>query len=250
MSADTLSSRPGSAPALASDPVPVAGVTPFTTIDYPGRLAAVFYTQGCAWSCRYCHNAHLRPRDGRFEGVDWRRALDFLKSRRGLLEAVVFSGGEPTLHAGLSEAMRQVKAMGFLTGLHTAGMDPQGLERVLAQCDWVGMDLKAPLHKYETVTGVANSGGRAYQSARLLIASGRAHEFRTTVHPDLLDASDLEEIGHMLYRMGAQNFVLQRFRPIGCRDESLCATPPVGTAFWTPLQEKLSYLFAGFHVRG
>ena len=156
----------------------VGGLTRLSTLDYPGKLAAVVYCQGCAWRCGYCHNAHLIAKAGEQE-IAWPSVLEFLEKRRRLLDAVVFSGGEPTLQRSLKEAMQAVKAMGFLIGLHTAGIVPRNLERVLPLVDWVGMDLKAPWESHHQVTGRAGSGQRARESMERIIASGVACEFHT-----------------------------------------------------------------------
>ena len=95
----------------------VGGLVPLTTLDYPGLLACVLFCQGCAWRCRYCHNPELiAPRGA--EEIPWPRLLDFLRRRQGLLQAVVFSGGEANLQAALSDAMRTVRELGFRVGLH------------------------------------------------------------------------------------------------------------------------------------
>ena len=156
----------------------LGGLTRLSASDYPGKLAAVVFCQGCAWRCGYCHNAHLQPRRGR-EEIAWSDVLAFLQRRRGLLDAVVFSGGEPTLQAGLAPAMREVKALGFLVGLHTAGIVPRRLAEVLPLVDWVGMDVKAPFDRHERVTGVRGSARRARASRALVLASGVACEFHT-----------------------------------------------------------------------
>jgi pyruvate formate lyase activating enzyme len=156
----------------------VGGLTPLSATDYPHKLAAVVFCQGCAWRCGYCHNPHLLNKRSSSE-VPWAEIRSFLERRRGLLDAVVFSGGEPTLQAALPAAMREVKAMGYLVGLHTAGIVPRRLKEVLPLVDWVGMDLKADFHRHHEITGVANSGERALQSYELISASGVACEFHT-----------------------------------------------------------------------
>jgi len=156
----------------------VGGLTPLSASDYPDRLAAVVFCQGCAWRCTYCHNSHLLPRKGNAE-IPWTQVLSFLQRRRGLLDAVVFSGGEPTLQRSLPEAIREVKALGYLIGLHTAGIVPRMLARVLPLVDWVGMDLKAGWQDHAGVTRVAGSGERARRSRELILASGVACEFHT-----------------------------------------------------------------------
>lgn len=156
----------------------VGGLTPLSSVDYPDRLAAVVYCQGCAWRCTYCHNPHLLPRRGK-EEIPWARIVRFLQKRRGLLDAVVFSGGEPTLQRGLPAAMREAKHLGYLVGLHTAGIAPRMLERVLPLVDWVAMDLKAGWDEHARVTRAAGSGARAQRSMELILASGVPCRFHT-----------------------------------------------------------------------
>jgi len=156
----------------------VGGLTRLSAADYPGKLAAVVYCQGCAWRCGYCHNPELQPARGAHE-IEWTEVLAFLGRRRGLLDAVVFSGGEPTQQSGLAPAMREVKAMGYLIGLHTAGIVPRRLAEVLPLVDWVAMDAKARFGDHERVTRVRGSAGRAKRSLDLILASGVAREFHT-----------------------------------------------------------------------
>lgn len=156
----------------------VGGLTRCSASDYPGKLAAVVFCQGCAWRCGYCHNPELQPVRSRSE-MQWRDVISFLGRRRGLLDAVVFSGGEPTLQPGLAAAMREVKAMGFLIGLHTAGVVPRRLATVLPLVDWVAMDVKARFDEHERVTRVRGSGARARRSVELIRASGVACALHT-----------------------------------------------------------------------
>src|SRR5574343_2028982 len=126
----------------------VGGLTPFTTIDFPGRLAAVVFCQGCPWRCGYCHNPHLHsPRDGE---RPWGEVLGWLETRRGLLDGVVFSGGEPLLQRGLAA--------------------------VLPALDWVGFDVKGPFEDYRRITGAGAGGEAARDSLARLLAAGVDHE--------------------------------------------------------------------------
>lgn len=165
----------------------VGGLTPLSASDYPGKLAAVVFCQGCAWRCTYCHNQHLMPAHSA-SVIPWKDVLSFLQKRRGLLDAVVFSGGEPTLQRSLPEAMREVKSLGYLVGLHTAGIVPRMLARVLPLVDWVGMDLKAEWQVHASVTQVAGSGARARRSMELIESSGVAYRFHTLAEPGELGA--------------------------------------------------------------
>jgi len=186
----------------------IGGLTPFTTIDYPGKLAAVIFCQGCAWHCSYCHNQHLLP-VGQPGAVAWAEVIVFLDQRRGLLDAVVFSGGEPTLQPHLPQAIAAVQQMGFLTGLHTTGAYPQRLLDCLPYLDWVGMDLKAPFDQYPQITGVVDSGITAEHSAALLRHSGVSHQFRTTLDPFLLVDGRIEGLQQMVEGWGTKLLLQQ-----------------------------------------
>jgi pyruvate formate lyase activating enzyme len=198
----------------------VGGLTPLSTTDWPGMLTAVVFCQGCPWRCRYCHNPDLIPARGENE-IPWEDVLAFLRRRQGLLDGVVFSGGEPTLQASLANAMREVRALGFNIGLHTGGMYPQRLKAVLPLVDWVGFDVKAPFADYANITGAANSGDRALAGLEQVLASGVAHEIRTTVHPALLSDADLTYMARDLAARGVKHYVIQAFRSQGCRDAGL-----------------------------
>lgn len=190
----------------------IGGLTPFTTIDYPGKLAAVVFCQGCPWRCGYCHNKHLLP-VGQQGSVLWQDVLHLLEQRCGLLDAVVFSGGEPTMQPSLPEALQAIRRMGFMTGLHTGGPYPERLAACLPHLDWVGMDLKAPFELYDQITGVVGSGTPAEQSAELLRASGVSHQFRMTVDPYLHKTGQIDSMRKMVVGWG-QELVLQECRAV------------------------------------
>lgn len=225
----------------------VGGFAPLSTTDWPGMLAAVVFSQGCSWRCRYCHNPGLIPPQGNSD-IHWEDVLDFLRRRQGLLDGVVFSGGEPTLQAGLPEAMGDVRSLGYKIGLHTAGMYPKKLEAILPLVDWVGLDVKARFDDYPGITGVAGSGERAYEALQQVLASGVAYEVRTTVHPALLSDADMLALGCELAACGVRHYVVQACRSQGCQDDGLRWS----TARDRPLREavaKLARLFESFSVR-
>ncbi len=198
----------------------MGGLTRLSTCDWPGQLVATVFCQGCAWDCAYCHNPGLRPARTPAQGpgcVPWAKVLGFLSGRRGLLDAVVFSGGEPTLQPALLEAVAEVRRLGFLVGLHTAGMNPETLEQLLGSIEWVGFDVKAPFADYARVTGVRHSGARALASLRSLLSSGVEYEVRTTWHPDLLSLEDLYRLKEELRSLGVAHYVIQRYRSQGAR---------------------------------
>lgn len=190
--------------------IPVGGITPLSTIDWPERLAAVLFVRGCPWRCPYCHNPEFQQVRG--DRYPWEHVRTFLAERRGLLDGVVFSGGEPTLHPGLVDAVREVRSMGFGTALHTGGHGTERLRALLdaGLIDWVGFDVKAPFDDYPLITGRADSGNRARRSLQILVESGVPYELRTTVYTPVLDDDRLAIIAHEVGQRGGGNLVLQR----------------------------------------
>ena len=221
---------------------------PLTTADMPGSLSAVVFCQGCPWRCRYCHNSHLIALDTR-ASLEWNAIVRFLERRVGLLDAVVFSGGEPTMQPALSEAMREVRALGFRVGLHTAGQYPRRLEQLLELVDWVGMDVKAPSEKYTAVTGRSVRTEAVRRSIEAILSSGVECEFRTTIHSDLLCEDDIRAIARSLSVMGAPRYVVQLFRPSGCVDQELLSTN-LNNSLSSGLIGELESCFESFEQRG
>ena len=235
--------------ALRADALRVGGFVPFTLTDYPEALAAVVFCQGCPWRCGYCHNPHLIAARGEDER-DFARILDWLGTRRGLLDAVVFSGGEPMAQAELAGAIAAVHALGFKVGLHTGGAYPRRLADVLPKIDWVGIDVKAPQGEYAEVTGVPDSGVSALASLDLVLASGIAHEVRTTVHPALTPPAALEQLARELADRGVVRWALQPFRATGCTNAALVASAPQGATFEPALLALLRTHVPLVEVRG
>ncbi len=225
----------------------VGGVTAFSATDYPGKLAAVVFVQGCPWRCGYCHNPHLQQRGGP-AALPWEAVLDLLRRRVGLVDAVVFSGGEPTTDPALLRAIVEVRAMGFGVGMHTACVYPRRLASVLPLLDWVGFDIKAPFEDYEKITGVAGSGGQARDCARLIVDSGVDYECRTTIHPCLLAPHEIRALGATLSGLGVRNYALQLFRAQGCADGALNAVATAGYP-GQPTLDALGAMFGRFTLR-
>ncbi|MGW8161369.1 MAG: anaerobic ribonucleoside-triphosphate reductase activating protein [Desulfobulbales bacterium] len=173
----------------------IGGMQRCSLSDYPGRVAAVLFTQGCNFRCPFCHNGSLLPKKGA-AFLDESMVLDFLRSRCGRLGGVVITGGEPTEHADLPQFISRVKEFGFDVKLDTNGSHPEMVEQLLQEglVDYIAMDIKAPLAKYDTLCGV-NVDIRAIRSSIALIAAGMVpHHFRTTHVKSLLTESDLAEL--------------------------------------------------------
>lgn len=203
-----------------ADGLRIGGLTRLTSIDFPGHLAAVVFCQGCPWRCGYCHNPGLLEA-GAPTTLTWEQVRMFLHTRAGLLDGVVFSGGEPTLQAALVPALAEVKAMGFSTGLHTGGMYLERLRAARPTLDWVGLDIKAPWTLYEGLTRTPGSGARAQQSLRWLLDEGVPLECRTTWHPGLFDRAALFKLADGLMEHGVKHWVLQTCREPGSAPSNL-----------------------------
>lgn len=227
----------------------IGGLLPLTTVEWDGHLAAVLFLQGCPWRCRYCHNSHLVSTRTKTL-MPWSDVHSFLLQRQGLLDAVVFSGGEPTAQGALPAALAVAKGLGYLVALHTNGHNTAALQRALdtGALDYIAMDIKAPFARYDEVTRVASSGRKAQRSASAIIKSGLAHEFRTTYHSDVLQPDDVLEIARDLQWRGAQAYYLQRYRDEGSPDMPLLLsageTPP------QRLLRQLEKMFPRFDTRG
>ena len=210
----------------------VGGFTPLSTTDWPGRLAAVVFVQGCPWRCVYCHNPSLQLR-GQARGPGWADVIETLDRRIGLLDGVVFSGGEPTLDPRLPAAIDEVRAMGFQVGLHTAGIYPERLAALLPQLDWVALDLKTDFGAYDALTCRRGSASAPRRALELLLASGVAHELRTTYDPRLISDQALATLARLLRAAGARQWVLQR-----CRQPAGEVAPPPSPKLLQRLQDE------------
>jgi pyruvate formate lyase activating enzyme len=226
-------------PSPATRRLRVGGLAAFSMTDWPGRLAAVLFLQGCPWRCGYCHNPHLLAARGKDE-QNWDAILTWLRTRCGLLEAVVFSGGEPTAQSELGAAIGAVRELGFAIGLHTGGAYPRRLARIIDDVDWIGFDLKAPFDDYAEVTGIRGSGAAALASLDIVRKAGVAFEVRTTVHPELTSSSALVALARELADRGIRRWVLQPFRTAGCANNALIASAASGARIADALVIELS----------
>lgn len=205
---------------MAEKALRVGGITPLTTIDFPNHLSCVVYCQGCAWRCRYCHNPELIPTKAD-QSYDWREFIDFLKKREGLLEAVVFSGGEPLLQSALVQAIDEVKSMGFKVGLHTGGSAPKRFQQVLPKVDWVGFDVK-DLPKFgDAIIRVDGAAQANWQSLDLLLDSGVDYDCRTTVHWSLTNPERVFRLAQALSEKGVRSYSIQIARNKNTLDKTL-----------------------------
>lgn len=221
----SISANPPHSNAPDASGLRIAGLTPYSSIDYPGCLSAVVWIQGCPWRCTYCHNPHLQSRTAPPQ-LHWSEVMAFLRKRVGLLDAVVFSGGEATTDRHLGAAMAEARALGYKIGLHTAGCYPERLRQVLPLVDWVGLDIKTLDHNYSVLTGVDGSECAVWQSLQLMQESNISYQIRTTVHSRWLPVEQLCELLQRLADSGVANFKLQFFRSDGCQNTELQPESP------------------------
>lgn len=183
-----------------------------TLIDYPGKTACMVYTIGCNFRCPYCHNPELVD-ETVTTTISEEEVLSFLDTRHGLLDGVVITGGEPTIHEDLIPFIEKVKAKGFLVKLDSNGTAPHILKEVVEKklVDYIAMDIKSPLTKYsQTVTRPADIEA-IQESVEFLKTSGVPYEFRTTIVKSLLSEEDILTIGKEI--QGASHYFLQAFVP-------------------------------------
>lgn len=190
----------------------IGGFQKTSLIDYAGKIAAIVFTRGCNFNCVYCHNKGLIGIGDHNEDITPEDVMSFLQTRKGKLDAVVITGGEPTLQPDLIQFMGKIKDMNFLVKLDSNGSNPHVLREAIAQglVDYIAMDLKAPLEKYQTVMGRELDTSKIQESIALIKNSGIEHEFRTTVHKALLSEDDLLQLGELA---GTSRLILQKYVP-------------------------------------
>jgi len=204
----------------------IAAIQKTSLIDYPGEISAVIFTQGCNFRCPYCHNPELVDSSLFTSTISVYEIIEFLKTRIGLLDGVVITGGEPTVHNNLPELMLKIKELGYMIKLDTNGTNPTMLRRVIDQdlVDYIAMDYKAPLNKYSEVVRANVNLHDILESMEIVKNSGIKYEFRTTVVEQLLSPIDVEiikaEIG------SGEKYCIQKFNPGKTLDKNFmeCST--------------------------
>ncbi len=218
----------------------IGGFQKVSLIDYPGKISAVVFTQGCNFRCPFCHNPELVDPERFANRIPEPEILAFLEKRKGRLDAVVITGGEPTLQSELIPFTIHLKAMGYLIKLDTNGALPDVLEDLLGRglIDYLAMDIKAPLERYGEITKTKTDVERIRRSISLIMGSGVDYEFRTTAVRSLLGLQELEAIGRLI--PGAKRFVLQKFVPTKTLDRDYLGESSYSDAELKTVVEKLA----------
>ena len=200
----------------------IGGFNTFSLSDFPGKVATVVFTQGCNFRCPYCHNGSLilchEPKELQ---IPEEKFFEFIECRRNQLDAVVVSGGEPTIHRDLPVFLRRIKDMGFAVKLDTNGSNPEVLKEILENnlVDYIAMDIKAPLTSYNKLTDKVSSSEGIQESINIISKSGIDHEFRTTVVEALLPPEDMQAIRKLV--PSVSTYRLQIFCPEHAFDPEL-----------------------------
>ena len=193
----------------------IKGLQKLTLLDFPGKVACTVFLGGCNMRCPFCHNAPLVLGYGG-EDISEEEFFSFLEKRRGRLEGVCISGGEPTLSPALPEFICRIRSLGYAVKLDTNGLSPDMLEGLLREglVDYVAMDIKSSREGYAKASGIPDIDlTKIEKSAALLMKSDTPYEFRTTVVRELHDEGDMVRIGEWL--SGAKNYFLQSFLDSG-----------------------------------
>ena len=191
----------------------IAGIQKTTLVDYPGKVACTIFLSGCNFRCGYCHNKDLvLSRIG--EGtISEEEVMAFLEKRKHVLDGVCITGGEPTLWRGLIPFIINIKNIGYKVKLDTNGSNPEVLKKIIQEklVDYIAMDIKASLPSYKRITGTFVNLEKIRQTIGLIKSSGIAHEFRTTVVPDIISSKDIDEIAKLIGQ--SSHFFIQQFKP-------------------------------------
>jgi pyruvate formate lyase activating enzyme len=227
----------------------IGGFLKSSLIEYPGMVSAVIFTQGCNFRCPYCHNPELVEKERFGRPLPEAEILAFLEKRRGLLDAVVISGGEPTLQEDLSSFMQRIRNLGYLIKLDTNGTNPEIISELIRKglVDYIAMDIKAPLEQYSEASGVSCDRDRLKASLAILSTAGIEVEFRTTVVENLHSEEDIIKISELI--PAGRKFCLQKFCPNETLDTTYKEKKTLSELSFDWLQERFKGLSLNFAIR-
>lgn len=191
----------------------IGGLEKVSLLDYPEKISAIIFTYGCNLRCPYCHNPELviHPLEKDME-VSKGELLEYLGSRKGLVDAVVITGGEPLIYGDIDSLVKEIKSLGFLVKLDTNGLYPEKLSRIIKKghLDYIAMDIKCPLMDYNAFSGDMRASEKIEKSIELIMNSGVDYEFRTTYVKGIHDIEDGDSITKPI--AGAKKYYIQNFR--------------------------------------
>jgi pyruvate formate lyase activating enzyme len=217
----------------------IGGWQKVSLIDYPEKICSILFTQGCNFRCPYCHNPELVEPALFRESLSEEEIFAFLEKRKGKIDAVSITGGEPTIQPDLVEFIQPMKKIGYLIKLDTNGSRPDVLGKLINQklLDYIAMDVKAPLNRYPNIARCHIDPDKIQESIKMIIGSDTAYEFRTTVVKCLLTVSDLQRIAALI--KDARLYVLQRFVSSKCLEKKFLGETTYSDEDFEALKEKL-----------
>lgn len=197
----------------------IGGFQKSSLIDFPEKISAIIFTQGCNFRCPYCHNPEIIEQNSA-TALAVAPILEFLNSRKNKLDGIVITGGEPTIQKELPELITKIKGEGFSIKLDTNGTNPKMISSLIDKklIDYIAMDIKGPIEKYSQIVNKQVNTDNILESINVIKNSGIDHEFRTTVIKSQLCQNDFEEIGKTI--AGSKRYYLQKFIPTKLLDES------------------------------
>jgi len=217
----------------------IGGLQRVSLIDYPGKISATVFTQGCNFLCPYCHNPDLVDPARYGPPVPEDQVISFLNRRRGKLEAVTITGGEPTLQKNLIRFLETLKEIGYPTKVDTNGSKPDVLETLICKrlVDYLAMDIKGPLQRYAQIASTEVDTSKIKRSIDLITTSGIEHEFRTTVVRSQIGLKDLLSIAELIDKSSL--YVLQPFIPTKTLNGSFLSESSYSPIEFSALRERL-----------
>jgi len=190
----------------------IGGIQKTSLLDYPDIISAIIWTIGCNFRCPFCYNKDIVF--GNVQPITNEEVISFLKKRKGILEGLVITGGEPLMQIDITDFCEKIKKIDYLVKIDTNGMYPEKLKELIDKnlIDYVAMDIKSPKTKYDKLTNVKVDIKKIEESIKIIKNSKIDYEFRTTVIPELLTKNDIIEIAKWL--KGSKKYYLQQFKPI------------------------------------
>jgi pyruvate formate lyase activating enzyme len=227
----------------------IGGLQRVSLIDYPGLICAIIFLQGCNFKCSYCHNPELVDPSLFRSSIKESDVMEFLDTRKGKLDAVTITGGEPTIQGELPDFIRQIKKMGFAVKLDTNGSRPEVINNLVAEklLDYIAMDIKAPLDKYKEVVNTNVNQDSIKESINLILKAKSPYEFRTTVVESQLEENDILQIGKLI--TGASRYVLQNFVPSKTLDKRFLKEKSYPEEKLQQIKNRLEHQIASVTIR-
>jgi pyruvate formate lyase activating enzyme len=228
----------------------IGGLQKTSLIDFPDCVSAVVFLQGCNFRCPFCHNPELVLASQFQKGVAEEEFFAFLKKRRGQLDGIVISGGEPTVHADLPDFTRKIRALGYKIKLDSNGSNPKMLREMYAEklLDFVAMDIKGEPENYPDYCGANISGETIRESIALVMQSGISYEFRTTAVPGQHTLAKLKALAELI--RGADRYAIQAFRPDLCLDPEFEKLPRYDLSDVRNARAWFESVVKNFEIRG